>query len=136
MHKVLHPRNEVDRLYVSRKEGGKRLTRIEDSDDASIQLLEDYIEKRIGRLITATRNNINNTRSNRTEITRKQKCREKQFYGCFKRLKNGITREKTWMWLRYGNFKRETKSLLIEAQNNTIRINHIKARIDKTQQNS
>ena len=40
------------------------------------------------------------------------------------------------MWLRKGNLKRETESLLIAAQNNTIRTNHIKARIDKMQQNS
>ena len=32
--------------------------------------------------------------------------------------------------------KRETEFLLIAAQNNAIRTNHIKARIDKTQQNS
>ena len=31
---------------------------------------------------------------------------------------------------------REAESLLIAAQNNAIRTNHIKARIDKTQQNS
>ena len=43
---------------------------------------------------------------------------------------------KTWTWLRKGNFKRETESLLMEAQNSAIRTNHIKARIDKTQQNS
>ena len=40
------------------------------------------------------------------------------------------------MWLRKGNFKRKTESLLIAAQNNGIRTNHTKARIDKTQQNS
>ena len=40
------------------------------------------------------------------------------------------------MWLRKGNLKRESESLLIVAQNNTIRTKHIKARIDKTQQNS
>ena len=40
------------------------------------------------------------------------------------------------MWLRKGNLERETDSLLIAAQNNAIRLNHIKARIDKTQQNS
>ena len=34
------------------------------------------------------------------------------------------------------NFKRETESLLMLAQNSPIRTNHIKARIDKTQQNS
>ena len=40
------------------------------------------------------------------------------------------------MWLRKGNLKRETESLLIAAQNNARRTNHIKARIDKTQQNN
>ena len=44
MHKALHPRNDVDRLYVSRKEGGRGLASIEDSLDASIQRLEDYIQ--------------------------------------------------------------------------------------------
>ena len=34
------------------------------------------------------------------------------------------------------NLKRETESLLIAAQDNAIRTNHIKAKIDKTQQNS
>ena len=37
MHKALHPRDNVDRLYVSRKERGRGLTSIEDSVDASIQ---------------------------------------------------------------------------------------------------
>ena len=40
-----------------------------------------------------------------------------------------------WIWLRKGNLKRETESLLIAAQNNAIRSNHIKTRIDKMQQN-
>ena len=35
-----------------------------------------------------------------------------------------------------GNFLRETESLLIEAQDNAIRTNYIKAGIDKLQQNS
>ena len=45
VHKVLNSRDDVDRLYVSRKEGGKGLSRIEDSVDASMQRLGDYIEK-------------------------------------------------------------------------------------------
>ena len=44
LQKVLHPRDDVDRLYVSRREGGRGLTSIEDSVDASIQRLEDYIK--------------------------------------------------------------------------------------------
>ena len=38
--------------------------------------------------------------------------------------------------VRKGKLKREIESLLIAAQNNAQRTNHIKARIDKMQQNS
>ena len=55
----------------------------------------------------------------------------KQLYGHFKQLISNISHEKTWTWLIKGNLKRETESLLIAAQNNAIRTNHIKARIDK-----
>ena len=50
-------------------------------------------------------------------------------------LINNVSYDKTWTWLRKGNFKRETESLLITAQNKAIRTNHIKARIDNTWQN-
>ena len=60
MHKVLHPRDDVDRLYVSRKEGRRGLASIEDRVNASIQRLED------------------NTMDNRLKVTRKQKWEEKQ----------------------------------------------------------
>ena len=54
MHKALHQRDDVDRLYVSKKEGGKRLASIEENIDTLIQCLEDYIQKCGGRLITDT----------------------------------------------------------------------------------
>ena len=44
MYKALNPRDEVDRLYVSRKEGGRGLANIEDSVDVSIYRFEDYIK--------------------------------------------------------------------------------------------
>ena len=119
MRKALHLGDDVVRLYVSRKEGGRRL---EDSVDASIRL-EDYIGKNEGGLITAIRNDTDNTMDNRMTITRKQKWEEKQLYGCFKRLISNILHNKTWTWLKKENFKRETESLLIAAQNNAVRTN-------------
>ena len=68
--------------------------------------------------------------------TRKPKCEGKQLYGRFKRLINNISQQKTWTWLRKGNLIRETEPLLIAVQVNAMRTNRIKARIDKTQQNS
>ena len=135
MHKALHPRDDFDRLYVPRKvrkrnwQDWRQLWRI-------VQRLQDYIQKHEGGLITGTRNETENTMNNRMTITRKQKWEGKQLYGRFKRLTNNISHDKIWTWLRKGNFKRETESPLIAAQESALRTNHIKARIDKTQQNS
>ena len=120
-----YTQRHVDRLYVSRKERGRGLASIEDSVDASIQRLEDYIEKHEGGLIIAIRNDTDNTIDDRM-TTRKQKWDEKQLYDRFKRLINNISHQKTWIWLIKGNFKRETESLQIAAQDNAIRTNHSK----------
>ena len=62
--------------------------------------------------------------------TKKQKWEGKQLYCRFKRLINNISHQKTCTWLRKGNLKRETESLLIAAQDESYQ-----TRIDKTQQN-
>ena len=61
MHKALHSRDDVDRLYVPRKEGERGLASIEDCVDTSIQRIEDYIEKHERGLITDMKNNTDNT---------------------------------------------------------------------------
>ena len=70
MHKALHPRDDVDRLYVSRKEGGRGLASIEDSVEALIQQIEDYTEKHERGLITAIRNDKDNPIDDRMTTTR------------------------------------------------------------------
>ena len=94
------------------------------------------IEKYEQGLITTIRNNTDNTIDNRMTITWKQKWEVKQLYGSFKRLINNISHDKTWTWQRKGNFKTETESLLMAAQNSVITTNPTKTRIDKTKQNS
>ena len=84
MHKALHPRDDVNRLYVSRKERGRGLASIEDRVDASIKRLEDYIEK----------HDTDNAVINKMTITIKQKW-EKQHFGRFKRLINISSHKKT-----------------------------------------
>ena len=100
MHKALQPRDNVDRLYVSRKEGGRGLASIEDTIDASIQRLEDYIEKHERGLITTIRKDTDNTIDERVTTTWKQKWEGKQLFGHFKRLINNISHQKTWTCLR------------------------------------
>ena len=108
----------------------RRITSIEESIDASIQQHKNYISKRGGRLITSIRNNTGNTSINRIDITRKQRRWGKQLYGYFNRETNESHTRK----LRKGKLKRDAESLLIEALNNPLRTNYIKAIIYNTQQ--
>ena len=72
-------------IIIKKKVGRRGFASIEDSVDASIQRLKDFIQKHDGRLITAIRNDTENTMDNRITITRKQKWEGKQLYGRFKR---------------------------------------------------
>ena len=46
MYKFLHPIDDIDRLYLSRKEGGSELANIEDCVDAKIQELKEYTKNK------------------------------------------------------------------------------------------
>ena len=56
------------------------LVALKNDFDASIQRIEDYIEKCRERLITANRNNAESMRINRTKITKKNKYRKENNY--------------------------------------------------------
>ena len=47
-----------------------------------------------------------------------------------------VRSEQSWVWLQNGDFKRETESLIVAAQNQSIRTNLVKAKIDKTQKDT
>ena len=77
MHKALHPRNGIDRLYVSRKEGGRKRAYIKDCGDATIQGLKEFIKKSKERQFTATSNSNGNIGTNR-ETTNLESKNEKE----------------------------------------------------------
>ena len=55
---------------------------------------------------------------------------KKQPNGYFKRQTNEILDEKNWTLLRKENSKRQTESLLIATENNSMRTNYVKTKID------
>ena len=129
IHKALHPRDDVDRLFISRKREEEHLPALKTA------LTHRYNDSRKARRRTDNshqkrywhHDRQQNNNNWETKMGRKTTLRR------FKRLINNISHDKTWTGLRKGNFKRETKSLQIAGQNNAIRTNHIKARINKTQ---
>ena len=60
--------------YSSRKEGGRGLASIEDRIDASIQRLENYIQKHDGGLITAVGNDTDNMMDNKNDRWSTGRC--------------------------------------------------------------
>ena len=97
MHKALYSGDVRDRLYVSRKEGGRGLRSIENSMDAFIRGLDD-IKKSKESLIKAASNNTGKVRTNKTMKIRKQKWEEKLLYGYFKQQTGEILRKKNRKW--------------------------------------
>ena len=47
-----------------------------------------------------------------------------------------VRSDQCWVWLQNGDLKRETESLILAAHNQSIRTNLVKARIDKSQEDS
>ena len=55
MHKAVHPKSNVDRLYISRNEGGRGLFSIEDTIETSKTGLKSYVQESKERLLSAAR---------------------------------------------------------------------------------
>ena len=98
----------------------------EDSPTLKIAWLHQYddlnntLKRKKKGIITAASNSSDNIRTNKTNITRKQKWEEKQQYKYFKWLTDEILHDKIWTWLWKGNLVREIESLRRAAQNNVI----------------
>ena len=59
---------------------------------------------------------------------------EKMLHGQFVRQTKGVGNQDRWKWLRNRILKRETESLICAAQEQVIRANIIKGKIDKSQE--
>ena len=61
---------------------------------------------------------------------------KKVLHGQYLRQTKEVRSDQCWVWLQNGDLKRETESLIVAAQNRSIRTNLVKARIDKSQGDS
>ena len=122
MHKAFHPRDDVHRLYVGRKDGGRGLISIEECVENAVYGLRGYAEKSKEKLLSAANDwheeseeTVDDLKKRRA-AERQEKWKEKQMHGQFIRQTKDIADEKSWAWLRNGTLKRETESLITAAQ--------------------
>ena len=142
MHKALHPKSNVDRLYISRKEGGRGFFSVEDTVETSKIGLERYVQESKERLLIAAKRSdmkvketVKERKDRRTKEC-KERWKEKVLYGQFIQQIQEIAGEERWKWFKYSGIKKETETLILAAQEQVIRMNLIKAKIDKTQEDS
>ena len=60
----------------------------------------------------------------------------KRMHGQFKRQTEPLTDSRQWLWLKDGSLKKTTEGLIIAAQDQSLRTNAVKAKIDKSQTDS
>ena len=74
---------------------------------------------------------------NRSKKEKKLKdWEDKVLHGQYLRHTKEVRNDQCWAWLPNGDWKRETESLIVVAQNQSIRTNIVKAKIDKSQGDS
>ena len=138
MHNAHHPKSNVVMIYIPRKEGGRGLLNVEDTVSKAILGLEEYVVDSNERILSAARNIKKVTATakgfkKRKKNERKNSWKDKELHGQYLRQTEEVADAERWLWLRDGNLKKETESLIISAQEQAIRTNVIKAKIDKTQ---
>ena len=135
---ALHPKSDIDRLCKPRKEGGRSLISIEDCVELAIGL-EVYVHGSDERLIQAARGDKIDGLEAVSVLKRSKKGKrledweKKVLHGQYLRQTKEVRSDQSWTCLQNEDLKRETESLIVGAQNQSIRTNLVKARIDKSQ---
>ena len=125
MYGGLHPKSDVDRLYVKRKERGRGLISVERcirEGENSLEFCVANSEENIIRGVLAAE--TINTRETITSIEfkkkkakeLKEKWSEKRMHGQFIReTTEKVDKEKTWQWLSRGLFKGWNRSIVVRC---------------------
>ena len=142
MYGALHPKSDVDRLYIPRKEGGRGLISIEDCVELAIRGLELYVHDSEERLIQAVRRDKIDGLESLSVLKRSKKEKrledweEKVLHGQYLRQTKEVRSDQCLACLQNGDLKGEAESRIVAAQNQSIKTNLVKAKIDKSQGDS
>ena len=111
-----------------KREENALTTFVEDTKDPEIiALKEHFIKEKIllGEVIKKDTDRANH------EEARKEKWTGKVMHGQYPRQMVQLADATSWDWLTQQDLKKETEALLIAAQDQALRTNYVKNRIDK-----
>ena len=133
----LHSKSDIDRFYIPRKEGGRDLISIEDCVELAIRGLKGYVHASEERLIQSAREDRTDgleaasaLKRSKEEI-RLEDRKKKVLHSQYLRQTKEVRSDRCWAWLQNGDLKREIESLIVAAQNQSIRT---KQRLTKTRE--
>ena len=142
MHKGLHPKSDIDRLFVCRKEGGRGLVSCESTTGSEENNLGWNLKNWNENLLQGVKHvtilefgeSVSKTDFKKPlNQKRIENWKEKQMYGQFiKDIPEGTGKEKCWLWLRKCDLKIPSEALICSAQEQAIRTNYAEYHIDKS----
>jgi hypothetical protein len=139
MNRALHPRADVDRLYLPRKSGGRGMMSIEEVVRLEESGLSDYVKFSEASGDGAFEMFVGET--SKKECQQKQRkeretnWKQKPLHGQYpvKAEEMGV---ESWRWLETGWLKKETEGLLMAAQDQSLPTKSHKVKIMKEQGSS
>ena len=143
MHNAIHPKSNIDRLYLPRKDGGRGLLGVEDTVNIAKASLKKHTNNSTERLLISFRimeeGEVIESEADMKKRKRaegRESWKDKTLHAQFLRQTDDVGSEDRWLWLKQGNVKRKTESLIFAEQEQAVRTNVITAKIDKTQEQS
>ena len=138
MHGSLHPRADVDRLYLPRKEGGRGLLSAEDSINKEENSIAQYVKNSSQPTLKETKHIMinkdpesNDDFDKRVKRSRREKWNQKKLHGVWPKTLDANSPHSN-LWLQNSNLKPPTEALITAAQDQALKTRWFDANILKT----
>ena len=144
IHGAHHPQGDVDRLYVSRQRGGRGLQSIEEVVRREENSLTTFMAHTTDPELLALKPHMDREKilkgedidkvidKQRDESFRETTWKDKVMHGQYiRKMAEGPDTVESWSWLHQQDLKKETEGFLIAAQDQALRTNYVKHKIDK-----
>ena len=141
MYEALHPKSDIDRLYLKRKHGERGLISIKTcvrSEENNLglcvhksnEMLLKGLKKKVSIVKTENLMEKEDFKKN-SQNEFKNKWHEKRMYGQFVReMPEKIDKDLSWKWLVQSDLKVQTEATICAAQEQALRTNYTEKRKD------
>ena len=159
IHGQHHPKADLDHLYVSRKQGGRGFRQLEAVHAVELTILVEYVDRKEDPLIQVVITHQHNTDS---AVLQTARCLKREVQRETRKIKDSIAEktkeswhskrmhgqlpcnlhvklvdtEQSYRWLKSGDIKGETGSIIVAAQDQVISTNYFKNKIFKEETES